>query len=141
MQTKNETGSAEWTDPDDAPPLTAAMLDDAEFFHGNTFIKRGRGRPPTGNAKEHVSLRLDQDVLAKLREAGPGWQSQVSSLLRQALHIREIMTNPNRMVTLYEPEMELRLKLGDVLRQVLHSKETETTVRDPASREVLQDRP
>lgn len=54
MQTKNETGSAEWTDPDDAPPLTAAMLDDAEFFHGNTFIKRGRGRPPTGNAKEHV---------------------------------------------------------------------------------------
>ena len=107
MQTKNETGSAEWTDPDDAPPLTAAMLDDAEFFHGNTFIKRGPGRPPTGNAKEHVSLRLDQDVLAKLREAGPGWQSQVSSLLRQALHMREM----------------------------------EPTVRDPASKEVSQDGP
>ena len=141
MQTNTETGSAEWTDPDDAPPLTAAMLDDAEFFHGNTFIKRGRGRPPTGNAKEHVSLRLDQDVLAKLREAGPGWQSQVSSLLRQALHIRELMMDPNRMVTLYESGMELELKLGDVLRQVLHSKEMEATVRDPTSREVSQDRP
>lgn len=87
MQTKSENGSAEWTDPDDAPPLTAAMLDDAEFFHGDTFIRRGRGRPPTGNAKELVSLRLDQDVLAKLRAAGPGWQTRVNSLLRQALHL------------------------------------------------------
>jgi len=94
MQMKNEPGSAEWTDPDDAPPLTAAMLDDAEFFHGDTFIKRGRGRPPTGNAKELVSLRLDQDVLAKLREAGPGWQSQVSTLLRQALDMRVSIADP-----------------------------------------------
>jgi len=70
------------------------MLDDAEFFHGDTFIKRGRGRPPTGNAKELVSLRLDQDVLAKLREAGPGWQSQVSTLLRQALDMRVSIADP-----------------------------------------------
>ena len=89
MQTKSETGSVEWTDPDDAPPLTAEMLDDAEVFHGDTFIRRGRGRPPTGNAKELVSLRLDQDVLAKLRQAGPGWQTRVNSLLRQALHLPE----------------------------------------------------
>lgn len=85
MQTKNEPGSPEWTDPDDAPPLTPAMLEDAEVFEGDTFVRRGPGRPATGNAKELVSLRLDRDVLSKLREGGPGWQTQVNLTLRAAL--------------------------------------------------------
>lgn len=85
MQTKNEPGSLEWTDSDDAPPLTVAMLQDAEVFEGDAFVRRGPGRPPTGNAKELVSLRLDRDVLAKLRESGPGWQTQVNLKLRAAL--------------------------------------------------------
>lgn len=85
MPTKNAPGFPTWTDPDDAPELTPAMLGEAEAFQGDTFVKRGRGRPPTENAKELVSLRLDQDVVAKLREAGPGWQSQVNGLLRAAL--------------------------------------------------------
>jgi len=87
MQTKNTSTSAEWTDPDDAPELTEAMLDDAEFFHGDTFIRRGRGRPKSDAPKELISVRLDPDVLAKLREAGPGWQSQINALLRQALRL------------------------------------------------------
>ena len=94
MQTKNEPGSPEWTDPDDAPPLTAAMLEDAEFYKGDTFVRRGPGRPATGNAKELVSLRLDRDVLAKLRESGPGWQTRVNGLLRQALADAGFVTTP-----------------------------------------------
>jgi uncharacterized protein (DUF4415 family) len=85
MQTKNASTSPGWVDPDDAPELTEAMLADAEFFHGNTFIRRGPGRPKTDTPKEQISVRLDQDVLAKLREAGPGWQSQINALLRRAL--------------------------------------------------------
>jgi len=92
MIKKNDAGAqppaSEWADPDDAPELTEKFFAGAEVFHGDTFIRRGRGRPPTGKAKELVSLRLDPDVLAKLHEAGPGWQSQVSSLLRQALHMQ-----------------------------------------------------
>src|SRR3954452_4054916 len=87
MQTKNRPGSGESVDPDDAPVLTKEMLADAEWFEGNRFIKRGRGRPATGKAKEQVSVRLDQDVLAKLRAAGPGWQTQVNALLRAALEL------------------------------------------------------
>ena len=87
MSTRNEPGSGEWVDPDDAPELTVEMLDEAEWFIGDKFVKRGRGRPPTGNAKEQVSLRLDQAVLAKLREVGPGWQTQVNGLLRIALRL------------------------------------------------------
>src|SRR5690349_3318678 len=105
MQTKKRTGSAsEWVDPDDAPPLTKEMLDDADWFEGNRFIKHGRGRPPTGNAKEQISVRLDQQVLAKLREAGPGWQSQINLLLRHALGLeRQDVAALNQEVTVAAP--------------------------------------
>ena len=32
--------------------------------------------------KEAVSIRLDQDLVAKLRASGPGWQSRVNEALR-----------------------------------------------------------
>jgi uncharacterized protein (DUF4415 family) len=85
MTTKKRSGVAEWVDPDDAPPVTDAFFDQAEVFHGNTFIRRGRGRPKSDTTKEQISVRLDPDVLAKLREAGPGWQSQINAMLRRAL--------------------------------------------------------
>lgn len=85
MRTKNNAGSAADADDDmdEAPILTEEDAADVEVFEGNTFVRRGRGRPPTGDAKEVVSFRLDRDVVAKLREAGPGWQSQVNPLLRE----------------------------------------------------------
>lgn len=85
MPTKKKPGSVEWIDPDDAPRLTRAMLDSAELFQGDTFIRRGPGRPKSPAPKEQISVRLDPDVLAKLREAGPGWQSRINGLLRDAL--------------------------------------------------------
>ena len=35
-------------------------------------------------ARELVSLRLDQDVLAHFQEAGPGWQDRINLALRAA---------------------------------------------------------
>ncbi len=89
MTTKNDAGvkplDSDLMDQDDAPELTDEFFADAEMFKADAFVKRGRGRPPTGNAKEIVSFRLDREVLATLRQAGPGWQSQVNPLLRMAL--------------------------------------------------------
>ena len=76
----------EWVDPDDAPELTDEYFKDAEYWQGDTFIRRGRpksGNP--GDPKETVTIQLDPDVLAKLREAGPGWQTQVNGILRKAI--------------------------------------------------------
>ncbi len=39
MPTKKPAGSPEWADPDDAPELTEAMLDKAEVFEGDTFVR------------------------------------------------------------------------------------------------------
>lgn len=85
MPRKKSGGLAEWTDPDDAPQLTTEMLESAEVFDGDAFVRRGRGRPKTEAAKQQVSVRLDPDVIAKLRETGPGWQSRLNDLLRAGL--------------------------------------------------------
>ncbi|WP_428484901.1 BrnA antitoxin family protein [Rhodopila sp.] len=74
---------------DDAPSLTDAFFDEAEYFDGDRFIRRGRGRPKSPAPKEQISVRLDPDVVAKLREAGPGWQSQINVLLRQTLGLKD----------------------------------------------------
>jgi len=85
MPKRKTIGSADWSDPDDAPEPTPELLATAEVFEGDTFVQRGRGRPRSATTKEQISVRLDPDVVAKLREAGPGWQSQINALLRRGL--------------------------------------------------------
>lgn len=89
MPRKKPIGSAEWSDPDDAPELTPDLLATAEVFEGDTFVQRGRGRPKSGTRKEQISVHLDPDVVAKLREGGPGWQSQINALLRRGLGLEQ----------------------------------------------------
>ena len=36
------------------------------------------------NPKVPVSIRLDQDVVAKFKATGPGWQSRINDVLRKA---------------------------------------------------------
>ena len=36
-------------------------------------------------AKTRVTIRLDADVVSRLREDGPGWQARANSALRQAV--------------------------------------------------------
>jgi uncharacterized protein (DUF4415 family) len=85
MRAKKRSGSTGWIDPDDAPELTAEMLAEAEVFKGDRFVRRGPGRPKAEVTKEKISVRLDPDVLARLREGGPGWQSRINVVLRKAL--------------------------------------------------------
>jgi uncharacterized protein (DUF4415 family) len=85
IATKKLGGSVEWSDPDDAPELTDEMLNQAEVFEGDAFVRRGRGRPKSDAAKVLISVRLDADLVAELRSAGPGWQSRIGGLLREAL--------------------------------------------------------
>ncbi len=82
--TNIDAGSEPWVDPDDAPELTDAEGEDVEMFAGDRFVRRGRGRPKGEAAREQISVRLDADLLARLRAFGPGWQSQINPALRQA---------------------------------------------------------
>ena len=68
-------------DPDDAPELTQEMLDQGQLSVGGVVLRAGR--PPGPYPKDLISLRVDRDVLEKLRALGPGWQTRVSEMLRK----------------------------------------------------------
>lgn len=68
------TAAAE-SDPD-CPPLTE------EWF---AKAKRGPGRPPLDTPKVSVTVRLDAEVVERLRASGPGWQTRVNDALRKAV--------------------------------------------------------
>jgi uncharacterized protein (DUF4415 family) len=72
-------------DLDTAPELTDEFFETADFYIGDTLIRRGRGRPPIVTPKKLVSLRLDQDVIDQFRAGGPGWQSRINAALRKHL--------------------------------------------------------
>ena len=69
---------------DDAPDFTAEMFEQAEIRHGETVIRPycGPGRPKVDKLKALVTLRLDTDLLARLRETGLEWQSRLNEAIR-----------------------------------------------------------
>lgn len=72
---------------EDIPELTDEWFDQAELRYSGTVLRRGRGRPTLDNPKKHVSLRLDQEVIARFRADGPGWQSRINAALRRHLDL------------------------------------------------------
>ena len=57
----------------DAQPLTPKQL---------KSMLPMRGRPKSGNAKQLVSVRYSQEVLAYFKSTGEGWQSRMDEVLR-----------------------------------------------------------
>jgi uncharacterized protein (DUF4415 family) len=68
----------EWTEADvaAAQPAMARLPEVVAAFRRT----RGKQRAAT---KELISLRLDQDVVARLRQSGRGWQSRLNETLRR----------------------------------------------------------
>ena len=71
----------EWTAQEvrDARPLMEALPKETA-----AAIRRYRGQrgPQKSPTKELISLRVDRDVVAAFRAAGPGWQSRANQALR-----------------------------------------------------------
>ncbi|MEJ7933017.1 BrnA antitoxin family protein [Sphingobium sp. AN558] len=82
MKNAKSTG-ANWRDPDDAPKLTQEWANGADAYRGEALVRRGR--PRLAQTKQHVSLRLDPDVLEKFKAEGPGWQVRINDALRKAV--------------------------------------------------------
>ncbi|MGQ0564182.1 MAG: BrnA antitoxin family protein [Gemmobacter sp.] len=103
---KPKTVTVIWPTPEEDAAITAAALSDPdaqpltdEELAGMRPVwdypelvavlqKEGKlGRPPlpATEKKQRVTLHLDPDVLARLREGGKGWQTRANAALRGAL--------------------------------------------------------
>ena len=77
------------SDPD-APEATDEQLAQAKPFTeafpslAEAIRKNVGGRPKADNPKVAVSLRLDQDIVARFKATGPGWQTRMNDALRHA---------------------------------------------------------
>jgi uncharacterized protein (DUF4415 family) len=72
----------EWTERDFSRAKPASDVLPPEVI---AQFKNKGGRPRIENPKEAVKLRIDADVLAKFRESGPGWQTRINGILKDAL--------------------------------------------------------
>lgn len=55
------------------------------FFEAMEEQRRSRGRPALEHPKKQITLRLDEDVIARFREGGKGWQGRINEALRKAV--------------------------------------------------------
>lgn len=80
---KEKNISSNWIDPDDAPKLSPEWFEGASAYQGDKLVRRGR--PKSTDPKQLVSLRLDREVVERLREQGSGWQTRVNKELRKVV--------------------------------------------------------
>ena len=84
---KLKAGTILPTPAEDAAITAAAMADpdavpftDAEWAQVKPLVRRGR--PLGSGTKVQVTLRLDVDVVEKLKSTGAGWQTRANDALR-----------------------------------------------------------
>ncbi|MFG6082050.1 BrnA antitoxin family protein [Paracoccus litorisediminis] len=51
-------------------------------------LARKAGRPKTADPKRPVSLRLDADLLAAMKQDGEGWQTRLNDKLRKIYRLK-----------------------------------------------------
>ena len=71
----------EWTDEDFAKARPPSEVHPALAAKRRMHV-RGPQKAPT---KVAISLRVDRDVVEKLRASGPGWQQRANAALRKAV--------------------------------------------------------
>ncbi len=89
-----------WPTPEEDAEIEAAIASDPDTWEAtgelrpameDPFIRRlvkrieEERKAREAVAKTRVTIRLDADVVSRLREDGPGWQARANSALRQAV--------------------------------------------------------
>ncbi len=73
----------EWTDEDFRNARPASEMMPPELY--KTLVERRVRGPQRSPTKEMISLRLDRDLVERLRATGPGWQGRINDTLRKAV--------------------------------------------------------
>ena len=83
--------NTEWTDPDDAPEITAEMFASGVMKIGDKEVSEDEfraavkkcksGRPVSDNPKQLVSIRYNANIIKYFKSTGKGWQSRINDVL------------------------------------------------------------
>jgi uncharacterized protein (DUF4415 family) len=73
----------EWTDEEFAQARPASEVMPPELYQA--LVERRVRGPQKAPTKEMISVRLDRDLVERLRATGPGWQARINETLRKAV--------------------------------------------------------
>ncbi len=87
--------SPEWTAEDfaRARPVREVM---PELIEAAERLRVRLGRPRLEHPKQHVTLRLDAEVVDAFKEDGPGWQGRINETLLRVVRRRKPATRKKR---------------------------------------------
>jgi uncharacterized protein (DUF4415 family) len=74
-------------DPNDAE-ATRTFFAQADLIRHGKVVRRGKRGLQKAPKKMLVSIRLSPDVIDHFKSGGPGWQTRIDSMLRQAIRKR-----------------------------------------------------
>lgn len=82
MSAKRKSSNPISHDPETPPEITDAWISEADLYHGEKLVRRGR--PKLANPRQLLSLRLPPKVIARWRSTGPGWQTRMVKVLEKS---------------------------------------------------------
>ena len=68
---------------EEIPELDEQFFERADYYEGGKLVRRGR--PRSEHPKVAISIRLSEEVLARFKASGPGWQSRIDAALKEWL--------------------------------------------------------
>lgn len=80
MSESKENTATGWVDPDEAPDLS-----EGAFAEAMDAAPVRIGRPKAEKPKISTTMRLDPDVIDRLKAGGKGWQTRANAILRKGL--------------------------------------------------------
>lgn len=82
MSVKRKKSDPTSHDPDGTPEITDAWVSEADLYHGDKLVRRGR--PKLEHPRQLLSLRLPPKVIERWRATGPGWQTRMAETLEKS---------------------------------------------------------
>lgn len=82
MNAKRKNSDPTSHDPEAPPEITDAWVSEADLYHGEKLVRRGR--PKLQRPRQLLSLRLPPKVIERWRATGPGWQTRMAEALEKA---------------------------------------------------------
>ena len=84
---QEDPDNPEWSEHDfsRSRPAQEALPEIIGKNNAEYLLNKSPGRPPKENPKRRITIRLDADLVDWIKEQGPGYQTRINTILRDAM--------------------------------------------------------